>query len=191
MGLLSADTVRSKKLHIIYGTVCVILGALFLGFLIAFVVQKNASSDSGTDGGSTTTPPSTLPPTNPPPNPDDIRLDETIVPKHVELLVESDPNANNFKGEVAIDFDVISQSASSFRIHGKGLDFTGYALTTSSGSAVSVRNVEEKPEFEYWVITPESPLAIGSYTVKIQFAATFGENQIPGFYRSVYTTLDN
>ncbi|GBM98759.1 hypothetical protein AVEN_73185-1 [Araneus ventricosus] len=115
----------------------------------------------------------------------DFRLSKTVIPVHYDLLLHPDLETDTFFGAVEITTNV-TKDTRHFVVH-------AYKLTVRDVRVVDVQRDKEvalAKQFvysphEYFVVTLEDQVKVGTYRLKYEFAGTLN-GTIIGFYKSRY-----
>lgn len=172
---------KMEKKTLLYWTLIVVLLGLFIGFLVAWIKERDANSD-GQAGGETTP----APPTAPPLDPGQLRLNDTIFPINYKLSIRSDPREGSFLGTVTIDLDV-REATDRIVLHCKDLKITSYSIDdTVIGDPILY-----DATYELCTFMSNKRLEVGEHKLWLHYTGDFKLGQITGFYNSSYLSLDN
>ncbi|XP_067838978.1 endoplasmic reticulum aminopeptidase 1-like isoform X1 [Heptranchias perlo] len=122
-----------------------------------------------------------------------MRLPETVVPVHYDLLIHPNLTTLNFSGSVRVEVSVESNT-SSIILHSKNLEIVKatMALLKEDGTTGSESNLHvlEYPPYEQLALQAGVPLYSGNkYLINIDYIANLSES-FHGFYKSSYKTQD-
>ncbi|KAG5671182.1 hypothetical protein PVAND_001393 [Polypedilum vanderplanki] len=115
------------------------------------------------------------------------RLPRQITPSLYNLFLHPDLKKKTFRGNVKIDIQV-SEQMPFLALHSKFLNITQVKLMKSlvnGKEGLNVKNSFMYDKFEFFIIEPEQPLAVGNYTVDLDFEGSL-DGKIVGFYGSSY-----
>lgn len=147
---------------------------------MAYIKKEDASNDVS---------PSEPPPTTTPlPSEEEIRLDDNVIPTHVQLDVTSDQDNDQFSGKVKIDFTA-KESTRQVKLHCKNLKISSYKLTDANSAEVQIADVDINVILELCIFGLTKDISAGDYSISIEYTGEFKSGQITGFYKSSY--LDN
>jgi len=116
----------------------------------------------------------------------DYRLDRVVVPSHYDIEIEPDLEAAVFSGSVGIDVE-IAEPTSQIVLNSIELDLQ--TATVSADGVVHIVSVTRDEERERATLSLDSELPVGAARIEIRFAGLLNDD-LRGFYRSVYTTDD-
>ncbi len=109
------------------------------------------------------------------------RLGRDVVPVYQEIDLKIDADADTYTGRVAIDLTV-SRAAPSFRLHAEEMTFETVTLTGPDGEIGVTHGAADA--IGLVTLTPERPLAPGSYKLTIAFSNAYG-TKATGLYKVV------
>uniref|UniRef100_A0AAY4CMT3 Aminopeptidase n=1 Tax=Denticeps clupeoides TaxID=299321 RepID=A0AAY4CMT3_9TELE len=117
-----------------------------------------------------------------------MRLPNTILPLHYDLLIHPNLTRLAFKGAVSIKLSV-QQDTEVIVMHSKDLQISKTALLNPDGSVNGSLQLLEYPEYQLIaLLTEHTVLKSGNvYSLYMEFAANLSES-FHGFYKSTYRT---
>ncbi|XP_028851651.1 endoplasmic reticulum aminopeptidase 1-like isoform X2 [Denticeps clupeoides] len=117
-----------------------------------------------------------------------MRLPNTILPLHYDLLIHPNLTRLAFKGAVSIKLSV-QQDTKVIVMHSKDLQISKTALLNPDGSVNGSLQLLEYPEYQLIaLLTEHTVLKSGNvYSLYMEFAANLSES-FHGFYKSMYRT---
>uniref|UniRef100_A0ABM5FT72 Aminopeptidase n=1 Tax=Pogona vitticeps TaxID=103695 RepID=A0ABM5FT72_9SAUR len=117
-----------------------------------------------------------------------MRLPRHVFPIHYDLLIHPNLTTLTFTGLTKIEITV-TQETNSIILHSKYLQITKATIQKAMESTGIDDKVVvlEYPPFEQIALLAAEPLQVGSYVVRIEYAANLSESY-HGFYKSTYRT---
>ena len=115
------------------------------------------------------------------------RLPAAIHPTSYNLFLNPNLQTKDFTGNVKIDFNV-SEPMPFVALHSKYLNVTTNKLIKNlenGAEGIPIKSSFEYAKFEYFIVEPESLLAVGNYTIDLDFSGRL-DGKIVGFYGSSY-----
>ncbi|MEN8040979.1 MAG: M1 family metallopeptidase [Actinomycetota bacterium] len=116
----------------------------------------------------------------------DYRLPRTVVPSHYDIKIEPDIANSSFRGTVGIDVDVTEPTS---EIVLNAIELGLERASVEANGSEQIATVELIEESERAVLTVDEELPVGPARIVIRFAGILN-NDLRGFYRSVYKTED-
>ncbi len=114
------------------------------------------------------------------------RLPPTVVPSHYDIKIEPDLANASFRGTVGIDVEIV-EPTSAVVLNAIELDLERASIEV--GDAEQLASISLDEEAERATLTVVSELPAGPARIVIRFTGILN-NDLRGFYRSVYTTDD-
>lgn len=115
------------------------------------------------------------------------RLPSAIRPIAYNLFLNPNLKTKTFSGNVKIDFTVF-EPVPVVTLHSKFLNVTTNKLIRNlenGAEGIPIKSSFEYKKFEYFIVEPESELAVGNYTIDLTFDGSL-DKKIVGFYGSSY-----
>lgn len=115
------------------------------------------------------------------------RLPAAIRPTYYSLLLNPNLETKTFSGNVKIDFNV-SEPSQLVALHSKFLNVSTNKLIKNlenGAEGIPIKSAFEYEKFEYFIVEPEATLAVGNYTIDLNFNGRL-DGKLVGFYGSSY-----
>lgn len=115
------------------------------------------------------------------------RLPAAVRPTYYNLFLHPNLETKMFSGNVKIDFNV-TEPVNFVALHSKYLNVTTNKLIKqleNGAEGIPIKSAFEYEKYEFFIVEPESQLAIGKYTLDLNFEGSLVDKLV-GFYGSSY-----
>ena len=117
-----------------------------------------------------------------------VTLPTNVKPTRYRLTLEPDLEAFTFRGEEAVDIEVLEPS-SEITLNSADIDILSGRLTVDGGSVLTPQDIALDESQETATFVFESEIPAGPATLEITFTGELND-KLRGFYRSHYTDID-
>ena len=117
-----------------------------------------------------------------------VTLPTNVKPTRYRLTLEPDLEAFTFRGEEAVDIDVVEPS-SEITLNSTDIDIVSSRLTVDGDGVLIPKDIALDESQETATFVFESEIPTGSATLEITFTGELND-KLRGFYRSHYTDID-
>ena len=117
-----------------------------------------------------------------------VTLPTNVRPTRYRLILEPDLESFTFRGEEAVDIEVV-EASSEITLNSSDIDILSSKLTVEGGSVLTPRDVVLDDSKETATFVFDSEIPTGPATLEITFTGELND-KLRGFYRSHYTDID-
>ena len=117
-----------------------------------------------------------------------VTLPTNVKPTGYRLSLEPDLEASTFRGDVAVDIEVVEPS-SEITLNSAEIDILSSTLTVAGGNVMSPQDIVMDESRETATLLFESGIPTGPAKLELTFTGELND-KLRGFYRSHYTDID-